>query len=176
MILLEPRVIGGSPYITETVSTTDTLKPVIHERSTPCHSIFQSIHLDRSFTATPRKANPSAAGHSDPLLNRLLPLLQNANQILLRFPPEREIPLPHLSTQVAFQHLCPGSPNGTVGYPNFRPHRSNSRRFFALTTVLGVDHSRPLKTKTDEDWIGVERKVVYPTRPNIHDSIWTAAP
>ncbi|GBN79786.1 hypothetical protein AVEN_56283-1 [Araneus ventricosus] len=92
-------------------------KPVIHDRSafksrggTPHHFNFYLIYLGTSFMATLFHANPSAMGHSDNLLR-----LPAAKTRIL----ERESLAPiQVSIPVAFQHLCPGSPNRAIGYPN----------------------------------------------------------
>ncbi|GBM78101.1 hypothetical protein AVEN_132237-1 [Araneus ventricosus] len=80
-------------------------------------------------------ANPSATDHSDPLLHPLLrsPLKRESRTSLISAR-AREPPLsllPHVSTQVAFQHICPDSPNRAAGY-------SDSLK------ILTVDHAPPL--------------------------------
>ncbi|GBL78143.1 hypothetical protein AVEN_181672-1 [Araneus ventricosus] len=73
--------------------------------------------------------NPSATDHSDPLLHLLLrsPLKRVPRPSLISAR-AREPPISlllHVFTQVAFQHIWPGSPNRAAGYldslkiPNF---------------------------------------------------------
>ncbi|GBN02236.1 hypothetical protein AVEN_116422-1 [Araneus ventricosus] len=103
-----------------------------------------------SFTRDPRNTNPYAAYHSDPLLHLLL------IPRLLRFPLVRESLL-HLSIPAAFQHLRPASPNGALGYPNFRAHHSKTHRVFALKTGFGVEWSNLLGS--ERSWISSFKKV-----------------
>ncbi|GBM57594.1 hypothetical protein AVEN_85457-1 [Araneus ventricosus] len=90
-------------------STGQTAGPVI-QRSTQC--------------------NPSATGHSDPL-----PTSPPAKPYFIWS--ETATLLPHASTPVAFQHLCPSSPNGVAGYPE----GLNIQTFVPTAPVLiGLSH------------------------------------
>ncbi|GBO15529.1 hypothetical protein AVEN_249362-1 [Araneus ventricosus] len=94
------------------------LKLDIHESSVPIkwrdgtsrHSIFQPIHLGRSFTGHSAQTHPLHALRS-PTAPAPSRRLQNANPRQLRFPPVRGS-LPHVSTPAAFQNLWPSNPNG----------------------------------------------------------------
>ncbi|GBM45491.1 hypothetical protein AVEN_177657-1 [Araneus ventricosus] len=123
----------------------------------------------QSFMTAPLQVNavpffsPSIkAGHSRPLHTmQIYPLwitpipyctyfslaFKTRNPRLLRFPLKRESLIlslsPHIHTGRISECMARRSPNGAVGYPNFRAHRSNSHRFSALTSGFGVSRARP---------------------------------
>ncbi|GBN54603.1 hypothetical protein AVEN_53098-1 [Araneus ventricosus] len=107
-------------------------------------------------------ANPSARDHSDLLLHPLLrsPLKREPRPSLISAR-AREPPLSllhHVSTQVAFQHICPGSPNRAVGY-------SDSLKILSVDHAAPVlscfSHSRPESARRLWDFSVLEATTVY---------------
>ncbi|GBN49658.1 hypothetical protein AVEN_160549-1 [Araneus ventricosus] len=102
-------------------------------------------------------ANPSARDHSDPLLLHplLLSPLKRETRPSLISARARE---PPLSLQVAFQHICPGSPNRAAGY-------SDSLKILTVHHAAPVlscfSHSRPESAWRFCDSSSLEATTVY---------------
>ncbi|GBL76470.1 hypothetical protein AVEN_53227-1 [Araneus ventricosus] len=93
------------------------------------HSVFQPIHLGRSFTVRfTQTTNTSSTGTLTPY----------ANSSLLRFLLEREsFAPPQISAPFSFQYFWTGSPNGAFGYPD----RLKIPNFYRAAPILiGFSH------------------------------------
>ncbi|GBN52285.1 hypothetical protein AVEN_51172-1 [Araneus ventricosus] len=92
-------------------------------------------------------ANPSAIGHSDPLLHLLLPSPSKREPWPSLISARAREPLRSLllnvSTQVAFQHIWPGSPNRAAGYLDSLKIRTVDH---AAPLLSCFSHSRPVFT------------------------------
>ncbi|GBM41752.1 hypothetical protein AVEN_173146-1 [Araneus ventricosus] len=90
-------------------------------------------------------ANPSAIDHSDPLLHPFLPSPRKREPrpslILARAREPLRFLLLHVSTQVANQHIWPGSPNRDAGYLDSLKIRTVDH---AAPLLSCFSHSRPV--------------------------------